>query len=383
MKRKMNRMAALLLAVLMVVTLVAPAASAAEGKQGETVSLYFSFSDVHGIDGEFTFSNRDLFSSVNYVNSSELGGSMANDKVFLYTGQEASVSGSVVVQATIRSDAKAGESCTVTFTYETSDENGNMSEWMTSSQTVTVVAAPTTEPTQPSQPTNPTNPTSPTSPTTPPETTPNADMSELERQVRIAEGLKEEEYTKDSWDKMLEDLNKGREILENGGTQQEVDTAAKNLADSIKALVKMDYSKLEKAIEDAKKITDNDDLGKKITNLVNELTGCIDKLKSRDQKEVDEAAEKLAKLVEGIAAELENVRTPQVVEVEKKVEVEVPPKGEYCNIPMHKVWPVLFFVSLAVNVALIVLIIVYISKKKKNQKDNTPLVDYDIADDEN
>ena len=67
----------------------------------------------------------------------------------------------------------------------------------------------------------------------------------------------------------------------------------------------------------------------------------------------------------------------------KKVEVEVPPKGEYCNIPMHKVWPVLFFVSLAVNVALIVLIIVYISKKKKNQKDNTPLVDYDIADDEN
>lgn len=207
MKRKMNRMAALLLAVLMVVTLVAPAASAAEGKQGETVSLYFSFSDVHGIDGEFTFSNRDLFSSVNYVNSSELGGSMANDKVFLYTGQEASVSGSVVVQATIRSDAKAGESCTVTFTYETSDENGNMSEWMTSSQTVTVVAAPTTEPTQPSQPTNPTNPTSPTSPTTPPETTPNADMSELERQVRIAEGLKEEEYTKDSWDKMLEDLN--------------------------------------------------------------------------------------------------------------------------------------------------------------------------------
>ena len=98
---------------------------------------------------------------------------------------------------------------------------------------------------------------------------------------------------------------------------------------------------------------------------------------------MDEAAEKLAKLVEGIAAELEKVRTPQVVEVEKKVEVEVAPKGEYCNIPMHKVWPVLFFVSLAVNVALIVLIIVYISKKKKNQKDNTPLVDYDIADDEN
>lgn len=176
MKRKMNRMAALLLAVLMVVTLVAPAASAAEGKQGETVSLYFSFSDVHGIDGEFTFSNRDLFSSVNYVNSSELGGSMANDKVFLYTGQEASVSGSVVVQATIRSDAKAGESCTVTFTYETSDENGNMSEWMTSSQTVTVVAAPTTEPTKPSQPTKPTSPVNPTSPTTPPETTPKADI---------------------------------------------------------------------------------------------------------------------------------------------------------------------------------------------------------------
>jgi predicted GTPase len=73
----------------------------------------------------------------------------------------------------------------------------------------------------------------------------------------------------------------------------------------------------------------------------------------------------------------------KVEEIIKEIEkiVEVAPKDPYCNISMHYVWPILFFISLALNVGFIVLIIVYFARKKKNQTDDTPLVDYDIADD--
>ena len=68
------------------------------------------------------------------------------------------------------------------------------------------------------------------------------------------------------------------------------------------------------------------------------------------------------------------------VEVEKEVEVEVEPSDDYCNIKIHYVWPILFFISLALNLGFIALIVVYVVRRKKNQTDDTPLVDYDIDD---
>ena len=70
----------------------------------------------------------------------------------------------------------------------------------------------------------------------------------------------------------------------------------------------------------------------------------------------------------------------QVKEVVK--EVEVLPDKPYCNIHIHKVWPILFFISLGINVILIGLIIAFFAKRKKNEKDDTPVVDYDIGDDD-
>ena len=49
-----------------------------------------------------------------------------------------------------------------------------------------------------------------------------------------------------------------------------------------------------------------------------------------------------------------------------------------CTVTLHKVWPILFFISLAVNVGLILFFFV---RKKRQETDNTPLVDYDISDD--
>ena len=61
--------------------------------------------------------------------------------------------------------------------------------------------------------------------------------------------------------------------------------------------------------------------------------------------------------------------------------MEVEPEGDYCNIKIHKIWPILFFVSLGVNVLMGSVIVALVTRKKKNRKDNTPLVDYDIDDD--
>ena len=48
---------------------------------------------------------------------------------------------------------------------------------------------------------------------------------------------------------------------------------------------------------------------------------------------------------------------------------------------MHRVWPILFFISLGLNAILVAVIGMAAAKKKKNAKDDTPLVDYDIGDD--
>jgi quinol-cytochrome oxidoreductase complex cytochrome b subunit len=65
--------------------------------------------------------------------------------------------------------------------------------------------------------------------------------------------------------------------------------------------------------------------------------------------------------------------------VEKPVPVE--PTDDYCNINMHTVWIVLFWISFAINIALGALIAMYYLSKKKSTSDDTPLVDYDITDD--
>ena len=63
---------------------------------------------------------------------------------------------------------------------------------------------------------------------------------------------------------------------------------------------------------------------------------------------VDEAAANIDNILTRIRADLEEINTPKIVEV--KVPVEILPTDDYCNIPAHRVWPVMFFVSLVLNV---------------------------------
>lgn len=364
-----------LLVVALVVIMAAPAAYAAQ--PSETVTATFSFSGIYGIDGTFTFSNPDLLSNISY-STSGMAGSAANNKVYLYSAEESNVS--IVITAKVSASAADGDSCTITFNYQTSDENGNMTAGSTS-RTITVsIPVNPTDPTSPTNPTNPTNPTSPTKPTESEEET-KADTTELERQIKIAEGLTEGEYTAESWKAVADALANARALLDSND-QKKVDKAASDLAAAIANLVKMDYTRLQAAIDSAKELTDTDEIGQKFTALISALSDGIGKLTSTDQAEVDAAAEELEALIADLKEALNQLREPEIVEVEKTVEVEVEPKDPYCNISLHKVWPVLFFISLALNVVLIVLIVVFVNRKKRAQKDSTPLVDYDIGDDE-
>ena len=204
-----------------------------------------------------------------------------------------------------------------------------------------------------------------------------ADTSRLVRQIAIANGLTEESFTRESW----ANLKSALEIAERarkGGTQEEVDYATAELSAAIAALVSVDYSALDQAITEALEFVREDTL----YSLVDRLHAAIDEAEllreSGDQEAVDACTAEILEILEALKANQPKPQEPEVVIQE--VEVEVPPSGDYCNMGVHRVWPIAFFVSLALNVVLAVILMIAL-KKKNYRAEDVPLVDYDIDDD--
>ena len=185
------------------------------------------------------------------------------------------------------------------------------------------------------------------------------DTSKLQEQIDIASALQKDGYTDDSWNNLVDALTKGQAAL-SSKSQEDIDTAAKNLQNAIAALVKMDYSQLQAAIEKAKAMGKDNEVNSLWLALLDALSNGDRLLSSGDQAQVDAAAKQINELIEKLLNS----------------------DSKSCGIAIHKVWPILFFISLAANVVLVVILVSKKSTKKKNQVDNTPLVDYDINDDE-
>lgn len=389
----------LLAMVVAVVTLLAPATSvlAAEGKSGETVTVTLSFSDVRSLDGNFTFENKGILSNVSY--GSNVGVQFGNDKAFYYTTAEQGQTVEIYITATL--NGNAGDvakvylnNINVSHTGSTSAENIG-----TKSGVFKIVATPTSTPTPGQESTTTPTPTpeqsggsssqggssssqgssssssgstGTTSGST--ESTPssNVDYTELDRQIEIAEGLKADGYTEDSWNTLVSALAKAHDAR-SSSSQEVVDAAAQALADAIAGLVKVDYSKLEAALEDADALIGSDELAKLWKQLFDAVNNGTLLLDSNDQEAVDAAADEINALIEELKALLGEAEDL----AEDLEDVSAEPTGKYCDIPMHKVWPILFFISLILNVVLVVVIV-----RKKSKKDDTPLVDYDISDDD-
>lgn len=205
------------------------------------------------------------------------------------------------------------------------------------------------------------------------------ELDELDNQIAIAKGLEQGNYTADSWTNMqaaLKTANNAR----NSKNQKVIDQAAAGLKDAIAALVKMDYTTLTAGIDAAKALLSDDDAGALWAELSNALEEAMGLLNSDDQTKVDAAAQRLLDAVSAVQRYLaQKDETPK----ETMPQPTTPDEDvDRCDYPSHKVWPVLFWISLVLNIACGVLIVSYILAKAKNRKDTTPLVEYDIEDDD-
>ena len=320
-----------------------------EGKS--SVVLTYNFNDYTALNvNKLTVSDSDgivksaKITSIKFSGKSGVQTEKYSSKAFM-TSPNGPVDGTIKVTVTLKSSAKKGDSATVTLTGGYGDKNGTYHEksWQ---QTVNVVAKAST-------------------PTTP---TGKLDYTELKKQISIAEGLDANIYTSTSWAKLLEELSDGKAALK-ATTQKEIDKAARELADAIAQLVLMNWDDLHDAIAKANSLVDGQDAGDLWRRFLTALNNATTLITSTDQEAVDAAVAELIAAVEALQAYL-GAQEGNVV---------VKPGDQFCNISLHNVWPILFFISLALNAVLAVLV----GKGKKNKlNDNTPMVDYDISDDD-
>ena len=203
-------------------------------------------------------------------------------------------------------------------------------------------------------------------------------FDKLNEQIAIADGLNANDYTADSWNKLADALQKAKNA-KSSKKQNEIDTAANELKAAIEGLVKLDYARLAAAIKALEDYLNNNsflNLWKDSQNLISEANNA---LTSRDQQTIDSYAQRLEDLLIEFKKAIADMAGTGFEVIEKPVPVD--PTNDYCNIKGHKVWIVLFWISFAINLAFAVLVFMYFYTKKKKATDDTPLVDYDIADD--
>lgn len=352
--KKSKILLGVLLAVLMI-SLLSVTAMATTVTPGGSTSISFSVSDVCGV--QVTDVSSSGSSSLSAGSGSVSGGSFSEGGVG-FGSEKTTYYVSVDVSAS--SSAKAGDSITVTVYYDYSVDGTDYSS-SSYTETVTVVSGGGVTPGDPDQPTQPDKPSEPAV---------KIDYSELNKWIKEKQGLDSSKYTKDTWDPVEEAYNKALN-LRNSKKQDAVDAGAKALKEAIEGLKEMDYTLLEEAIAAAKKLGDSEELGNLWMKLADALKDGVGLLTSNDQQAVNDGAALINSIISQLNEELEKLREANAVY-----------EGDYCNISIHHVWPILFFVSLGVNVILAIVAIMLGKRRMGNKKDNTPLVDYQISDDE-
>ena len=131
----------------------------------------------------------------------------------------------------------------------------------------------------------------------------------LEATIAKAEGLKEADYTADSWKAMRTELTSAKAALEAKESQDAVDAAAASLQASIDALKAatpaesedVDTAALEKVIATAKGLNKNDYTATTWTTMQAALTNAEKALEAKEsQTSVDEAAKTLQAAIDGL-----------------------------------------------------------------------------------
>lgn len=407
MKNRIKIIFALMLAVVIVFGTSIPAYAAVSPAKtnaytGQTVTVKYSYTNIAGINGTFSYTNSKLFSNVKFeIDGLSLGEYNANKNTFAFFGTKP-VNCTITLKLTVSSGAKIGDKCTISLEYETAGADGNMPsvpDYKYDVTTITIVEKPLS-------------------------------FTELEKQIKIAEALKKDDYTSKSWSVLSDALEKAKSA-KNSKNQTEVNTAAKNLKSAIANLVsiyegKLNFDELNRQITVAEGLIENnydvaswdalktalskaksvkksklqpeidsaaaelkaaieglvkinydrlsaamnaiDDYIKdnKLLNLWNESQSLLQEannaLTSRDQQKVDEYSAKIESLLVQLKQAVAEMGGADGT-VEKPDTVE--PTDDYCNVKTHPIWIVLLWISFAANLVFIALIVMYFYKSRK------------------
>ncbi|MBR2448274.1 MAG: FIVAR domain-containing protein [Clostridia bacterium] len=151
------------------------------------------------------------------------------------------------------------------------------------------------------------------------------DYTELNKQIAIAEGLDESKYTEESW-KKLEDALKAAKEAKNSTSQDVVDKAAKDLADAIAALEKkpvvlVDYTELNAQIDAAEKLNKEDYTEESWKALEDALKAAKDARNSDSQDVVDAAAKALKEAIDALELKPEDITPVDYEELRELIDV--------------------------------------------------------------
>ncbi len=157
------------------------------------------------------------------------------------------------------------------------------------------------------------------------------DTTVIEEKIEEAEGLKEKDYTAATWTELRNALAHAKDVFANkDASQEEIDAAAEKLAEAIKNLEKAgtdkptepDTTVIEETIKEAEGLKEKDYTAATWTELKNALTHAKTVLadKNASQKEIDDAAAKLAKAI----GDLKKADTDKPVEPDKPAKPDKP-----------------------------------------------------------
>jgi hypothetical protein len=124
-------------------------------------------------------------------------------------------------------------------------------------------------------------------------------FSALEKQITVAIGLNEHDYTKESWSNLQKALNAGVKIIgsKESTDQKTVDEAVFDLETAIASLSRVDYSKLEKAIN---QVYNKSGENAEFHEIWNKINSAVERAKplllSGDQAAADNAAAEIEAL---------------------------------------------------------------------------------------
>lgn len=342
---------------------------------GETVSFVIEYENASALEGTISFSDASIIGNVQYdISGCNMEGLAENGLLFLYTGNPEGVSGKIVITVTVLSTAQKGSSCIVTLNYNLTEPGSNVpGETKTIADTIAVITDEGIKPTDPPETRPETTPT-----TTPEPTNPKANIKELEKQISVAESLTSYQYTKGSWKELEKAVAKGKQLL-TSADQAKIDSATKEIKTKLQMLVPMDYTALQAALDDATNIGDLSKIAEYWERFIHALTNARVQRTSGDQLAVNAATKELLESKEALLQAMRDMEG--VIIVDREVPVEVEPSYKFCNIPTHTVYLIIMIASLALNGLLIALICVYLRKKRLQERDTTPLVNYDIDDD--